>query len=81
METIPVQTLITIFVIASVLIIALAASINLDRNREAWKEGYEHALDVHRLIPSPRDGRTSLPRHAGTRRTAGRAGRTDTKAV
>lgn len=55
METIPVQTLITIVVIASVLILALAASIALDRNREAWKEGYEHALDVHRLIPSPRD--------------------------
>lgn len=55
METIPVQTLITIFVIASALILALAASIALDRNREAWKEGYEHALDVHRLIPSPRD--------------------------
>lgn len=55
METIPVQTLITIFVIASALILALAAAVALDRNHEAWKEGYEHALDVHRLIPVPRD--------------------------
>lgn len=55
METIPVQTLITIVVIASVLILALAASIALDRNREAWKEGYRSCLKAHGLPMTERD--------------------------